>query len=332
MNVCICGGGSLGHVCAGVLGSRKDVTISVLSGHPEQWGNEVTVKDPDGRIYVARINAVSSKPEQVVAGQDIILLCLPGYLIEKTLNEIKPHIGNAVVGSVVSSTGFFFFAHRLFGDGAKLFGFQRVPYIARVEEYGKTAKLLGYKSSLAVAVENVDDTECFKSTLEDLFSTPTVLLNTYYEAALTNSNPILHTGRLYSMFHGLEESFFDHNILFYKEWTDDASRVLLDMDTEFFRLLDALGVHSIQPLLAYYESVDAASLTRKIASIPAFQSIRSPMIETANGWKVDFNSRYFTEDFPYGLRWIKDLSVEHGIYTPVIDRVYQWGMSRLDRI
>ena len=332
MNICICGGGSLGHVCAGVLGSRKDVSVNILSGHPERWRNDVTVKDADGKTYVARINAVSNNPEQVVADQDIILLCLPGFLIEKTLNAIKPLIGNAVVGSIVSSTGFFFFAHRLLGNRAKLFGFQRVPYIARVDEYGKTAKLLGYKSSLAVAVENIVDAESFRFKLEGLFATPTVLLDSYYEAALTNSNPILHTGRLYSMFQGFEDSFFDHNILFYKEWTDAASEILIDMDAEFFRLLDALDVHGIQPLLVYYECSDAMSLTRKIASIPAFRSIKSPMIETANGWKVDFNSRYFTEDFPYGLRWIRDLSVEHGIETPVIEKVYHWGMSRLDRL
>ena len=322
----------MGHVCAGVLGSRKDVSVNILSGHPERWGNDVTVKDADGRTYVARINAVSNSPEQVVAGQDIILLCLPGFLIEKTLNAIKPLIGNAVVGSIVSSTDFFFFAHHLLGNRAKLFGFQRVPYIARVDEYGKTAKLLGYKNSLAVAVENIEDAESLRFKLEELFATPTVLLDSYYEAALTNSNPILHTGRLYSMFQGFEDSFFDHSILFYKEWTDAASEIIIDMDAEFFRLLDALGVHGIQPLLVYYECSDAMSLTRKIASIPAFQSINSPMTETANGWKVDFNSRYFTEDFPYGLRWIRDLSVEHGISIPVIDRVYRWGMSKLDRV
>lgn len=332
MKICICGGGSLGHVCAGVLGSRKDVSVNILSGHPERWGNEVTVKDGEGRTYVARINAVSSSPEEVMVDQDIILLCLPGFLIEKTLNEIKPLIGNAMVGSIVSSTGFFFFAHSVLGNNAKLFGFQRVPFIARVEEYGKTANLLGYKKSLAVAVENIKDAENFRFKLEELFSTPTLLLDSFYEAALTNSNPILHTGRLYSMFFGLEESFFDHNILFYKEWTDAASEILIDMDAEFFRLLDVLGVHSILPLLTYYESSDAVSLTGKISTIPAFQSIKSPMIETPSGWKIDFNSRYFTEDFPYGLRWIRDLSTEHGIDIPVIDRVYHWGMSRLDRV
>ena len=319
----------MGHVCAGVLGSRSDVEVSIFSGHPDLWGDVVSVSDPDGKRFEGRIKRVSSDPAEVVAGQDIILLCLPGFLIEKCLRDIEPYVGEAAVGTVVSSTGFFFFAHDVLGDTCRLFGFQRVPFIARVVEYGKSARLLGYKSSLAVAVENVVNKEELRALLSELFLTPVSLLGSFYEAALTNSNPILHTGRLYTMFKGREDEVFDHNILFYKEWTDEASQKLVDMDAEFFQLLDSLGVHSIPTLLDYYESSDAASLTRKISSIPAFQTITSPMIETDRGWKADFRSRYFTEDFPFGLRWIKELSVKQGIDTPVIDEVFTWGMERI---
>lgn len=329
MRICICGGGSLGHVCTGVLSSHKDVEINIFSGHPERWGSTITVTDLNGKQFEANIAKVSSKPEEVVSNQDIILFCLPGFMIEKTLKEIKPYVGDAVVGTVVSSTGFFFFAHDVLGTDAKLFGFQRVPYIARVVEYGKTANLLGYKSSLSVAVENITDQDSFRSQLERLFMTPVNLLESFYEVALTNSNPILHTGRLFTMFKGKEDVAFDHKILFYKEWTNEASQKLIDMDAEFFKLLGKLGISTIPSLLDYYESTDAASLTRKISSIPAFQTIESPMIEVSGGWMADFKSRYFTEDFPFGLRWIKELAEKYNIETPVIDEVYEWGMSRI---
>lgn len=328
MKICICGGGSLGHVCAGVMASQKDVQLNILSGHPERWQKSITVTDTEGKQYVANLNRISSKPEEVMAGQDIILFCLPGYLIEKTFREIKPYVGNAVVGTVVSSTGFFFFAHDIMGEDAKLFGFQRVPFISRVVDYGRTANLLGYKSSLAVVLENIEDGDTFRKELERLFITPVTLLKSFYEVALSNSNPILHTGRLYTMFHGRENEVFDHNILFYKEWTDEASQMLIDMDAEFFRLLDKLGVHSLPTLLDYYESTDATSLTKKISSIPAFQTITSPMKQVDGGWGADFGSRYFTEDFPFGLRWIKDLAKENQIATPTIDTVFHWGMNR----
>lgn len=323
-SVCICGGGSLGHVCAAVLASQG-VSVRILSGHPARWSGSVEATDPDGRVFSGPLSCVSSKPEEAVKGADIVLLCVPGYLIEKTLRDIAPFIGSAAVGTVVSSTGFFFFAHSILGAHARLFGFQRVPFISRVKEYGSSALLLGYKKSLLAALENLP--EGFGQTLEKLFLTPVEITDNYLQVTLTNSNPILHTGRLYTMFKGRENHVFDHNILFYREWTDESSQKLIDMDAEFFRLLDALKVTGIPTLLDYYESTDAASLTRKISSIPAFLNITSPMVQVEGGWKADFGSRYFTEDFPFGLRWIKELAVKNNIETPVIDAVYDWGMN-----
>lgn len=328
MRICICGGGSLGHVCAGFLASQHDVEMNIYSGHPDRWQDTVTVTDPDGKVFAARLHKVSGNAEDVISGQDIILLCLPGYLIEKTLRDIKPFIGNAIVGTVVSSTGFFFFAHDVLDARTPLFGFQRVPFIARIVEYGKSANLLGYKSSLKVATENISDKESFRKQIESLFKTPTTLLDNYLEVSLSNSNPILHTSRLYTMFRGKEDALFDHMILFYKEWTVEAAEKMIAMDKEFSCLLNALKITSIPSLLDYYESTDAVSLTDKLHSIAAFQTIGSPMKEVEGGWKADFNSRYFTEDFPFGLRWIRDLAHEYAIPTPVIDEVYSWGISR----
>ena len=327
IRICICGGGALGHVCAGVLSSRPCVEVSILSGHPAQWSRSVEVTDPRGKVYRGSLKAVSSDPSEVITGRDIILLCVPGHLLEKTLRDIGPFVGEAAVGSIVSSTGFFFFAHSVLGPDARLFGFRRVPFIARVSEYGRSANLLGYKISLTVALEHLPPE--FASTLQELFGTPVEIADNYLQVSLTNSNPILHTGRLFTMFHGREDEVFDHNILFYKEWTDESSARLIAMDREFFRLLDKLGVNGIPTLLDYYESTDAASLTAKISSIEAFQAITSPMVQVEGGWKMDRTSRYFTEDFPFGLRWIKDLAVRSGTDTPVTDEVYDWGMNLL---
>jgi len=324
MNICICGGGSLGHVCAGFLASQPGIDVNILSGHPDRWSKSISITDPVGETFTAAIKRISSLAEEVVRDQDIILLCLPGYLIEKTLRYIKPFIGEATVGSIVSSTGFFFFAHEILGPSARLFGFQRVPFIARVAEYGKTANLLGYKNHLDIVAENIENNESFRETVEQLFKTPTSLLNNYLEVSLSNSNPILHTSRLYTMFCGKEKERFDHQVLFYKEWTVAASEKLIAMDAEFSRLMKVLNISSIPSLLDYYESSDAVSLTHKLKSIEAFQSIGSPMLKKEDGWVADFSSRYFREDFPFGLQWIIKIARQNNVLTPVIDEVYAW--------
>lgn len=326
--ICICGGGSLAHVCAGVLSSQKEVEVNIFTRKPELWSHQLEVTDLNGKVYNGNLNIISKNPEDALKDCDIVFLCLPGFAIESTLESIKPNVDNAVVGSIVCSTGFFFAAHKVIGEDARLFGFQRVPYISRTVEYGHSANLLGYKPQLAIAVENVEDKDTFRELVESLWMTPTKLLASHFEVSLTNSNPILHTGRLYSMWKDWNGEVYDHNILFYKEWTVEASQMLIDMDAEFMQLLDVLPVTkgAIPSLLEYYESHDAESLCKKITSIPAFQNITSPMKEVEGGWIPDFESRYFTEDFPYGLKFIIELAKEKNINCPNLNKVFEWGM------
>lgn len=332
MRITICGGGSLGHVCAGVLSSHPANEVNILTGHPQQWQHHVTVDDPEGRIIQGNIQTITSSAQETIPHSDIVLLCVPGPLIEPILNDLRPHLTERnKVGAIVSSTGFFFKAHRILPSGTQLFGFQRVPYISRIQEYGSSAHLLGYKKALSAATENIAHPEEFCELLSELFLTPVTLLNNYYEASLTNSNPILHTGRLFTMWGNYRGESYDHNIYFYKEWDTASAQKIIDMDREFMQLLQTLPVApgAIPSLLEYYESTDAESLAEKIRSIPAFQPILSPMRETSSGWVPDFSSRYFTEDFPHGLQIIKDLAVEHKIKTPVIDEVLGWGLAAI---
>jgi hypothetical protein len=333
INFCICGGGSLGHVIAGYLGANADVRVSMLTQRPQLWKNDIEVHTPEQTIIHGHIHTISSNPEDVIPQANIILLCLPGFAIKQQLQLIKPYVKSTTfVGSVFSSTGFFFNAMEILNEDVPLWGFQRVPFICRTREYGQSANLLGYKSNLNIAVERTDEKEDFRLLIEKLFNTPVSLLNNFYEATLTNSNPLLHTSRLYTMFGASNEGrTFPRMILFYEEWTEEAAQLLIDMDEEFFRLLEVLPVkpNYLPRILEYYESHDARSLAQKLSSIQGFKGITSPMKQTAQGWIPDFASRYFTEDFPYGLHFIWQLAKEKGIATPKIDMVYQWGMSKI---
>ena len=333
--VCICGGGSLGHVIAGYLSATKDVMVNVLTQRPERWSSEIVVDTPDGRELRGKLNIVSSEPKVALSGIDIVLLCLPGFAIKDELVKIQPYVNkDTYVGSVFSSTGFFFEAMKILGEDVPLWGFQRVPFIARTNEYGHSAHLLGYKSAHNIAVERCDDKESFRAVVESLFDAPVTLLSNYYEASLTNSNPLLHTSRLYTMFGDKNEGrVFPRMILFYEEWTVEAAQLLIDMDEEFFSILRYLPVNEgyLPRILDYYESRDAESLARKLSSIQGFKGITSPMVETEAGWVPDFASRYFTEDFPYGLRYIWELAYQLNVDVPAIDKVYNWGISKLNR-
>lgn len=50
----------------------------------------------------------------------------------------------------------------------------------------------------------------------------------------------------------------------------------------------------------------------------------SPMYPVENGYKPDLQSRYFIEDFQFGLCIIKGFCEIYRLNTPVIDKVLKW--------
>ena len=348
MIITIIGGGHLGHVCAGFLSACKlipsvegEVKVRLLTRRPADWDAHLTVTDPDGKVFKGNISLITSDYTEALSGADIVLLCLPGYSIREMLEKIAEHLEpHTAVGAIVASTGFFFHAFDVLKKTQPLFGFQRVPFIARTKEYGHSADLLGYKPSLSVAIEQTEDKDTLRATLQDLFRCPVNLLESFYEVSLSNSNPLLHTSRIYSLLQDHSEGkLYDRVPFFYKEWTEEAASLYIAMDCELQALLRVLGVRegAIPDVLTYYESTDAASLTRKLRSIPAFQGIPAPMKEAdaqgqcqcqsqcQNRYVPDFSSRYFTEDFAIGLCFTRNLCRENGVPCPTMDKVYEWG-------
>lgn len=337
IRICICGGGSLGHTIAGYVGAKDDYEVRVLTRHPQKWHNTLEIVDINNRHFIGILAEVTDDPSIVIPSSDIVLLCLPGFAIRDTLLQIKPYLRpNTFLGSVVSSTGFFFEAKNIFGINVMLFGFQRVPFIARTIEYGEKAMLKGYKKHLYVATENISDKDQYYlvNTLKSLFDIPVTPLNSHYEASLTNSNPLLHTSRIYSMWKDWKPGIiYDRCPEFYSEWTTEAATLYIKMDNEFQELLKILSVAegTIPNVLQYYESVDEVSLAEKLRSIPAFRGIKSPMRSCDDkGYVPDFNSRYFIEDFPYGLRYIVEVAHKHNFEIPTIEMVYNWGIKMIE--
>lgn len=332
MKICICGGGNLGHVCAGFLANRGH-QVSILTTKPERWNSELKIVAPD-QTFTGKLALVTSKPEEVIPQAELILICLPGFAIHKELEAIKPYLSkSAIIGSIVSSTGFFFEAFDVLPSDISLFGFQRVPFISRIIEYGKEAELKGYKDTLHVAVEHATDKESIRKELEKLFEKPVSLADNFYEVSLSNSNPLLHPARLYTLWKSWQSGIvYPRNPQFYAEWTIEASALLIQMDDEFQLLLKTLGLKAgcIPTILDYYESTDGITLTQKLHDIRAFQGILSPMKEIEGGFIPDFSSRYFTEDFPYGMRFIVETAHKHHVQIPTIEKVYQWGLSKIN--
>ena len=326
--ITICGGGSIGHVIAGILGACTNTNVRILSSRASLWENTITVEDCNGKIVKGDIERISSAAADVIPDSKIVFLCVPGYLIETILQEISPYLSaGTYVGACVASSGFFFVAEKILQDNFSLFGFQRVPYVARVKNYGKSVNLLGYKKELYLGCRYCNNTDFIVNFWQQCLATSIKLLPSFYDAALSNSNPILHPSRLFGMWHNWDkDTVYSRQLLFYEDWDDFSSEILVNCDNDFFNVIRHYPCTpgAIPRLLDYYESKTLADLSLKLRSIAAFKGIPAPMLKTDNGFIPDVTNRYFSEDIPFGLQIIKNLAVQASLKTPTIDKILEW--------
>jgi opine dehydrogenase len=104
---CVCGGGSMGHVISAWLSAKSNLEVNVLTSKPHLWHEVITISTPNGKTVKGKLSKISSDPADVIPQSDVVLLCLPGFIIREKLCEIKPYLNEkAYVGSVFSSSGF----------------------------------------------------------------------------------------------------------------------------------------------------------------------------------------------------------------------------------
>ena len=149
-------------------------------------------------------------------------------------------------------------------------------------------------------------------------------LSSFTSFVFSNSNPLLHPARLVELLHGGDMGVYERCPYFYAEWTDKSSEYYIVADREMYEVFNACAPESAsvdyESVLEHYGVVNAAELTAKIRSIESFKKIRAPWKENSSGqWEPDFNSRYFTEDIPYGTRIIQQYARKAGIETSMID-------------
>ncbi|MCP4040858.1 MAG: NAD(P)-binding domain-containing protein [Gammaproteobacteria bacterium] len=333
--ICICGGGGIGHALAGILGSRKDLNVKLLTRNPDKWAPSITVDYRGERSFEGTIESISAAPEEVVPQADVIILALPAFARKEVLAQIAPFVNaSAWIGAFPGFGGFEWLAKDILGERALVFGAQRVPYICRVLNYGQKVRVSAIKDRLFIGVLPQSRTDEVKSLVEDMMQIPVTPLPNYLAVALTPSNPILHPSRLYELFKDWHEGIqYPEPTLFYEGWGDTASEVisLCDAEVQAICAKIPLDLFSVTPILRHYDSTTVQELTRKITSISAFKGIYAPMVKTDKGYIPDLGSRYFTEDIPYGLLVLRGIAGIVAVPTPMIDRLIVWAQSLLGK-
>lgn len=327
-NICIIGGGNIGIACAVELSLKNKYSVTILTSKASRMNNSFTMIDTDtGNKTVSGFINVTDDYSKALENADIVLVTLPSFMIEDTVNKLIQYTPK-IIYYIPGYGSKELFSQPLIQKGIIIAGLERVPFIARLKDLSTVNA--SKKKELSCAAINKKDTEFACSLLEDFFNIPCKRINSYLTISFTPSNPILHTARLYGMFKDFTlQTIIPRQIKFYAEWNDFSSEILIGMDKELEQICDEfneIDLTQFKTIRKHYESPDIKSMTKKISGIPAFQNIYSPLkpINETSDYQIDSESRYFLEDFPFGLCNLKGYAEIVNIDTPYMDLVLHW--------
>lgn len=328
MKIAIIGGGNIGTQLA-VHCSQKNETW-IYTSVSDMFVPDICIVDEHDNIILTGKNIrVTSDAKTAFIDCDYIFITYPAFMLDTIARILLPFAHKKMCIGIIPGTGggeCAFMEH--IAKGTTVFGMQRVPSVARLIEKGKKVRAVGYRDKLYVASIPVARALSIASDISDFLGIACDAMPNYLNLTLTPSNPILHTTRLKILFGDYHEGvFYDRVPLFYEEWNNESSALLFRCDDEVQDICAALkkfDLRYVKSLKEHYGSYTPEALTAKIRSIKGFKGLTSPVIRTRQGYIPDFNSRYFTADFAYGLNVLVQIGAFLGLEIPYMESTLKW--------
>lgn len=335
LRICVCGGGSLAHALVAVLGASASNEVRLLTSQPERWSRRIRLIYLDKAELHGTVRVVSDDPCEVVAGADLVILAIPHAAREGVLRRIAPYLSRHAWLAGFPGYGGLPWAVRLaLGPEQRFLGLQRVPYVRKVVSYGEVVWVSGIRPELFVATVPGHYAPSAARWLQALLNIPTTPLAHYLAVCLSNSNPIFHPARLYSLWRDASpEGVWATRPQFYEDWDEPASTRYLACERDLQSIGGACpaDLSGRRSLLDHYGARDAREMTQIIRRIAALRDRPVPMRAVDDGWMPDVHSYYFAEDVPYGIVVQRALADIVGVATPALDEVIRWAQRWMGR-
>lgn len=329
MNITIVGGGNIGTQFA-VHCAEKGNNVIVYTSQPNLYENDLFICDEKGNItHKGHIEMATCDPEKAFLSAELVIITVPAMIMKSIAEKIYQYTNKETIICVVPGNGGSECAFKKFIErGNIFFGLERVPAIARLKKKGRIVCSIGYRDELHISAFPKTKAEMCAEIINQIFDIRTTIVPNYLNLTMTPSNPILHTTRLYRLFSKWDQTIKYNSVpLFYEEWDNESSTLLLLCDDEVQNICHALPDFDLKYVISlrkHYESQTVEEMTQKISSIESFKGIKTPMITVDKGFWPDLHSRYFTSDFAYGLSIIQQIAAFSNVSVPTIDRIMEW--------
>ena len=299
MNITVVGGGNIGTQFA-AHAAEKGHAVKMFTSGPEHFSRHLEVVDHEGNaLHEGDIICATNEPGEAFRGADMIMITMPPTMMIPLSEIIYENTDSrAMIGFVPGNGGFELAFRECIERGNVFFGIDRVPAIARLTKRGKTVCCSGYKDKLYVAALPSSRTEECSALIESIYDIPCERLPGFMALTLTPSNPILHTSRLYRIFKDYEPGVtYDSLPLFYEEWDDESSEILLACDDEIQAICRALpdfGLEHVVSEREFYSADTVSEMTHAICTEESLLGLTTPSVEADSAAVRDRGEAGFT--------------------------------------
>lgn len=355
MRITICGGGNAAHTLAGLLSADPDNQVRVYTAFEEEavrWQRGmaeggIVVTSRDGQVR-GRPELVSSNPNQAISQAELILLATPAFAHQPVLESITPFLENeALIGAIPARSCFDLCARQTLGEKFSqmtIFGMQTLPWACRVIQYGREVSVLGTKTSVALSVLPAQRRAEVVEVITRLIGVPVSVTPNFLSLTLAGTGQLIHPGIMYGLFHAWDGQPFKDPPLFYQGIDNATAEILQGLSDEVQRLrayLEAcyagFDLSDVQPLIHWLwrsygkDIADCSSLKSSFVTNRSYAGLYAPVQPVDGGFAPDFNTRYLSEDVPFGLVATRGIAELCGLETPVTDRVILWAQDKLGK-
>ena len=318
MNVSILGAGSIAFANAAVLAHRGHaVTLWSPSGRGTAGLTSAGLTggrlDYSGALSGTAQVTVATGIDAAAAGAEVIIISLPAYGHAGVMRALAPQVraGQTVFVMPMLSLGSLYLAKLLHARGmhVPIASFGTTVMTAR-KTGPASVNLISLRSRLDIAALPVANTAPLLRLATELFGDCFSAQSDTLAVALVNVNPISHVplalANLTRIEKGQAWTQYDH-------MTGATARIISAIDIERLRVASALGlkVRSIEEHFHLSFGVPMTDLGQQAQLV--HDRLGSP------AGPVALDSRYFTEDVPYGLVFYSALGRSAGVPTPALD-------------
>lgn len=350
--ITVCGGGNGAHALLALLAKSCGYQLSLYLAlenelqHFQETKESGTpfrliFKGEESLVSMDRVSITQDPKEAAVA--DLIVLVLPAFAHEHTLEALAPYLQSGTVLAALPARGGLEFQaseilRRYDRKGIIIAGFQTLPWTCRIRKYAESVEIYGQKEKVWLATLPCHHVYDVVKTFEDLLRLKFLPYDNMLELTLSNQGQIIHPGIMYGAFVDKLEKLYqrDEIPLFYRSVDEKTADLLERMSHEILLVKESIansyevkfdGVISISNwiLESYDEDIaDKSNLSRMFQSNLGYQAIKAPVRLVNDGlYQIDVKSRYLTEDIPYGLLVSKAIAELADVPTPTIDEVIE---------